>query len=87
MTTRRSDHNCSIGCGRRWPPQLPRHHEAELRQTTHLGRRRAASRACRSSRLINQRVDRVPLCVSHAGMAFAADREAVPQCVQLGDQF
>ena len=33
------------------------------------------------SRLINQRVDRVPLCVSHAGMAFAADREAVPQCV------
>ena len=66
---------------------VPRHLEAELRQTTHLGRRRAASRACRSSRLINQRVDRVPLCVSHAGMAFAADCEAVPQCVQLGDQF
>jgi hypothetical protein len=39
---------------------------------------------CRSSRLINQHVDRVPLCVSHAGMAFASDREAVPQCVQLG---
>ena len=66
---------------------VPRHLEAELRQTTHLGRRRAASRACRSSRLINQRVDRVPLCVSHAGMAFAADCEAVPQCVQLGDRF
>jgi len=61
--------------------------EAELRDTTHLGRRRADSRTCRSSRLINQRVDRVPLCVSHAGMAFSADREAVPQCVQLGDRF
>jgi hypothetical protein len=66
---------------------VPRHLEAELRHTTHLGRRRAASRTCRSSRLINQRIDRVPLCVSHAGMAFAADREAVPQCVQLGDRF
>ena len=60
---------------------------AEFRQTTDRGRRRAASRTCRSSRPINQRVDRVPLCVSHAGMAFAADREAVPQCVQLGDRF
>jgi len=49
--------------------------------------RRAASRTCRSGCLINQRVDRVPLCVGHAGMAFAADREAVPQCVQLGDRF
>ena len=57
------------------------------RSTSVWDRRRAASRTCRSSRLINQRVDRVPLCVGHTGMTFAADREAVPQCVQLGDRF
>ena len=48
--------------------------------------RRRALRTCRSSRLINQRVDRVPLCGGHAWVAFAADREAVPQSVQLVDR-